>query len=64
MPGVTSAGQLPQPDGHVARNRAFWGSLAPDAGAHDDQLAHWPFVRPGWARRWPAEQVWKAVRRG
>ena len=24
----------------------------------------WPFVTTEWARRWPSEEVWKAVRRG
>jgi SAM-dependent methyltransferase len=30
------------------------------AGGH----SLWPFVPLDWARRWPSEQVWKAIRRG
>jgi len=32
--------------------------------APDNAHSSWPFVPLDWARRWPSEQVWKAVRRG
>ena len=32
--------------------------------APEDARSSWPFIPLDWARRWPSEEVWKAVRRG
>jgi hypothetical protein len=35
-----------------------------EPGAPADATRDWPFVTAEWARRWPSEHVWKAVKRG
>lgn len=51
-----------------------WIRLLRDNGFEVDDLVEiqapegarssWPFIPLSWARRWPSEEVWKAVRRG
>jgi hypothetical protein len=35
-----------------------------ELGAPADATRDWSFVTAEWARRWPSEHVWKAVKRG
>ena len=55
MPVLTSDVWVAATEKYLAANRAFWEGLAPDVGAHGDQLAH---GRQRWAEPAPVWGDW------
>ena len=47
--------------GGVRRSRGLWELQAPESAETHD---YYDFVSAEWARKWPAEEIWKARKRG
>ena len=57
--------QLPHGDWvRLLRDSGFEVEDLVEIQAPDGARSRWPFVPLAWARRWPSEEVWKAIRRG